>query len=98
MSQLAVMIYLLWRLPNNFAFSKHMDLTSPSWGVSFAIDLMIDMTVWLDIFMQMRLYHYDEKTKVLITSKAKIKGNYLRSWCVLLAPHSYGTDARGSRS
>jgi hypothetical protein len=75
MSQLTIMLFLLWRLPTRFAFKK-----TPHTVAELVIDVLIDLSVCLDIFMQMRLYHYDEKTKVLVTSKARIKRAYLRSW------------------
>jgi hypothetical protein len=72
--QLFILLYLFWVLPNRIAFLK-----SPK-GWEALGDVAIDGTVWLDILLSMNMYYYDTKTKKLVTDKAKIKGNYLRSW------------------
>ena len=41
------------------------------------LDLVIDASVWVDMFFQMRMYQYDSKTKKLITDKKKLKSSYM---------------------
>jgi hypothetical protein len=75
MGQLAIMLYLAWLLPTRFAFSK-----GASGPLEVALDLIIDLSVWVDMVLQTRMYSYDAKTKKLFTNKAAIKRDYVRSW------------------
>ena len=72
MGQLAVMLYLLWVLPRRFAFNDSMR-NNNSTSVKVVADVLVDMSVVMDIFMQMRMYYFDKKTKELVTDKARIK-------------------------
>jgi len=75
MVQLAIMLYLAWLLPTRFAFQ-----TGASSALEVALDLIIDLSVWIDMVMQRRMYNYDDKTKKLVTDKDLIKRGYMRSW------------------
>lgn len=75
MGQLIIMIWLGWLLPTRLAFNK---TASGAWEVMF--DLVIDGSVWVDMYMQTHMCSYDSKTKKLIHDRRKIKRNYLRSW------------------
>eukprot|EP01048_Picozoa_sp_COSAG05_P012999 COSAG05_NODE_1343_length_5135_cov_4.082208_6_plen_161_part_00 len=72
MGQLTVMLYLLWLLPRRFAFNDSMR-NNDSTSFKVAADVLVDMSVVMDIFMQMRMYYFDKKTKELVTDKARIK-------------------------
>ena len=72
--QLVILIYLAWELPNRLAFQK-----TPK-GYEIYTDLFIDFLVWTDMFLSMNMFQYDDKTKVLITDRARIKKDYIHSW------------------
>jgi hypothetical protein len=78
MFQLCIMLWLAWLLPTRLAFTKS---ATSFWEV--AVDLVVDLSVWVDMFLQMRMYNYDTKTKKLITDKNQIKRAYLRSWFII---------------
>jgi hypothetical protein len=42
--------------------------------------LIIDASVMVDIFLQMHMYYYDDKTRRLVTDQKAIKRDYLRSY------------------
>eukprot|EP01047_Picozoa_sp_COSAG01_P028872 COSAG01_NODE_1957_length_8805_cov_22.976344_4_plen_532_part_00 len=75
MSQLCIMLYLGWLLPVRLAFNK-----GASGPIEVALDLIIDASVMVDIFLQMHMYYYDDKTRRLVTDQKAIKRDYLRSW------------------
>eukprot|EP01048_Picozoa_sp_COSAG05_P010477 COSAG05_NODE_925_length_6575_cov_68.709320_2_plen_893_part_00 len=72
--QLVILLYLAWALPNRVAFTK----TATGWQI--VGDLVIDITVWVDMFLHMNMYYYDKKTRKLVTDARKIKTGYLKSW------------------
>ena len=75
MVQLLVMLYLGYLLPVRLAFTQ-----TASGPIEVAVDLIIDASVWLDMYLQMRMCYYDPKTKKLITDTARIKHEYKHSW------------------
>jgi hypothetical protein len=78
MIQLAIMLYLAWLLPTRFAFQ-----TGANGALEVAMDLVIDLSVWVDMVLQRRMYNYDSNTKKLITDRAVIKKGYMRGWFVV---------------
>lgn len=77
-AQLLIMIWLGYMLPTRLAFNK-----SATGAIEVALDLVIDASVWVDMYMQMRMCSYDKKTKKLIHDPAKIRKDYLRSWFLI---------------
>ena len=75
MGQLVIMLYLGYLLPVRQAFTK--TATGP---ISVMLDLIIDLSVWVDMFMQMRMCYYDKKTRKLITDQKRIKREYIKTW------------------
>eukprot|EP01052_Picozoa_sp_SAG31_P047454 SAG31_NODE_9505_length_1267_cov_1.342466_1_plen_203_part_00 len=58
--------------------------TKAATGIFFIIlDRVIDISVLVDMVMQMRMYNYDSKTKKLITDKKAIRKTYFRSWFLI---------------
>ena len=62
MFQLFIMMCLAWMLPYRLAFTK-----APADALSIAIDWLLDATVWVDIYLNMRFYSYDISTQSIIT-------------------------------
>lgn len=75
MFQLVIILYLGWLLPRRVAFS-----TGAETSFEVAVDIFIDVTVWVDIVLQMKMYQYDHKTRKLITDRKFLKRQYIRSW------------------
>ena len=73
--QLCIMMYLGYLLPLRQAFTQ-----TASGPLEVTLDLIIDLSVWIDMFMQMRMCYYDRKTKKLVTDQRQIKREYVRSW------------------
>ena len=73
--QLLIMTWLGYMLPVRLAFNK-----TASGSFEVMLDLVIDASVWVDMYMQMRMCSYDKKTKKLVHDPNKIKKDYLRSW------------------
>ena len=71
--QLVIMIWLGYMLPTRLAFNK-----SATGAFEVTLDLVIDFSVWVDMYMQMRMCSYDKKTKKLIHDPVKIRRDYLR--------------------
>jgi potassium voltage-gated channel Eag-related subfamily H protein 7 len=69
------MMYLGYLLPVRLAFT--MTASGPA---EVMVDLIIDLSVWIDMFLQMRMCSYDAKTKVLIHDQKQIKKDYMRTW------------------
>jgi hypothetical protein len=78
MTQLTIMLYLAWLLPIRFAFNQ-----GANGALEVAMDLVIDLSVWVDMVLQRRMYNYDSNTKKLITDRAVIKKGYMRGWFVV---------------
>jgi len=78
MIQLTIMLYLAWLLPTRFAFQ-----TGANGALEVAMDLVIDLSVWVDMVLQRRMYNYDSKTKKLMTDREAIKKGYMRGWFVI---------------
>jgi len=78
LGQLLIMLYLGYLLPVRLAFTKTANGT-----FEVALDLIIDASVWVDMFLQMRMCSYDSKTKKLISDQRKIKRDYMRSWFIV---------------
>lgn len=73
--QLTIMLYLGYLLPVRQAFTQ-----TANGPISVALDLIIDLSVWIDMFLQMRMCYYDKKTRKMITDQKRIKREYLKSW------------------
>ena len=78
MFQLLIMINLAWVLPYRFAFSK-----KPETTFDVVIDILIDLSVWIDIFLQMKMYTFDNMSGKLVTDGGKNKRKYLKSWFLI---------------
>jgi hypothetical protein len=72
--QMALLLYLAWRLPNRLAFEK-MQV-----GVELLIDLLIDLSVWVDMYLSTHMFYYNKKTKILVYDRQIIKRRYMMSW------------------
>jgi hypothetical protein len=75
MFQLFIMVNIAWMLPYRLAFSK-----APTGVIAIIFDIFIDLTVWADMFLQMKMYIYDTLDGILITDPRQIKSHYLKSW------------------
>ena len=75
MFQLAVMITLGFMLPYRLAFQK-----APTSAMDIIFDLCLDLTVWVDMYLQMKMYIHDPLNGTLITDPKKIKSHYFKSW------------------
>ena len=75
MFQLAVMITLGFMLPYRLAFQK-----APTSSMDMIFDLCLDLTVWVDMYLQMKMYIHDPLNGTLITDPKVIKSAYLKSW------------------
>jgi hypothetical protein len=75
MFQLAVMITLGFMLPYRLAFQK-----APTSAFDIILDLCLDLTVWVDMYLQMKMYIHDPLNGTLITDPKKIKSHYFKSW------------------
>lgn len=73
-AQVVVMVYLAWVLPTRMAFDK----AAVGWGV--IVDIMVDISVYIDMGVSMNTYTFDKKSGELITDKKKVKRAYMRSW------------------
>lgn len=73
--QLFIMLYLGWLLPTRLAFTK-----TASGPTEVLLDLLIDASVWTDMFLQTRMCSIDKKTKKLIHDPKWIRRHYLKSW------------------
>lgn len=73
--QLFIMLYLGWLLPRRLAFTK-----TAAGTFEAALDLLIDASVWTDMFLQTRMCSIDNKTKKLIHNPRRIRRDYLKSW------------------
>jgi hypothetical protein len=73
--QLFIMLYLGWLLPTRLAFTK-----TAAGPLEVALDLIIDFSVYCDMFLQTKMCSYDNKTKKLIHDQKRIKNEYLKSW------------------
>jgi hypothetical protein len=80
MFQLVVMIYLAWQLPLRFAFTR-----SPGGTMEILMDWFIDLTVWVDMFLQMRMFTYDPLSGHLVTDRSKLKRAYRLRGIVMAA-------------
>ena len=78
MFQLFIMLYLGWLLPTRLAFSK-----GATGVVEVIVDIFIDLSVWVDMFLNCYMYQYDEQTRKLITDVKYLKRKYLRSWFIV---------------
>lgn len=73
--QLCIMLYLGWLLPIRLAFTK-----TASGPTEVILDLMIDASVWTDMFLQTKMCSIDKKTKKLIHDRKVIQKEYLKTW------------------
>lgn len=73
--QLCIMLYLGWLLPRRLAFTK-----TATGTLEVYLDLLIDASVWTDMFLQTRMCSIDKKTKKLIHDPRRIQRDYLKSW------------------
>lgn len=91
-TQLLIMIWLGYMLPTRLAFNK-----SATGAFEVTLDLAIDLSVWVDMYMQMRMCSYDSKTKKLIHDRVKIRKDYMRTW-FLIGAMDRGTHQRDKRT
>jgi hypothetical protein len=78
MLQLVIMLYLGYLLPIRLAFTK-----TAEGPLEVTIDLLIDLSVFIDMFMQMNMCYLDKKTRRVVTDKARIKREYMGSWFLI---------------
>ena len=69
-----VMITLGFMLPYRLAFQK-----APTSAFDIILDLCLDLTVWVDMYLQMKMYIHDPLNGTLITDPKVIKSHYFKS-------------------
>lgn len=75
MAQLAIMLYLGYVLPVRQAFKQ-----AAHGPLMVIVDILVDCSVWVDMFLQMRMCYYDKKTKKLMCDQKEIKKHYIHTW------------------
>ena len=76
--QLLVMLWLAWSLPRNAAFGKE-----STTGPMYYLGVLVDLSVLIDIFVNMSAYQNDPKTGRLVTDRKKLRAQYLHSWFLI---------------